>query len=416
LDDGTEYIINSPNYNQTVSNIAIGNCTEYSNAILILTLLDEELQTLIEPNQSIANSTIEVSMSIYDYFRTTKIANFSTSTVENPYSLCLNLNATNKTNLLINSIIKYTSEGYAKEYYNIKDLEFNEDTITQNINLYALNSSDSTEFKISLTGSNSLPVEDALIYIDRQYISEDVFKTVEVPLSDSNGETVGHFVRNDIVYNIRAIKDGTVIVSLTNVKAFCEDYTIGSCEITLNGVSTADELFNYNEELGIIYDSYPTYNDTLNEVTFGFTSSNGESKTINMLVERQDIFGNRSICNDTLTSSSGTLSCSTPSPSETTFEVKIYVDGNYVNNFIIDVSDNTPYGTFGYIVWFFLTLIIILITNDKSFVLIGTALAYIGAVVMGAIEGDIIGFASAGIWILIITILGVWKINKENPQ
>ena len=76
-------------------------------------------------------------------------------------------------------------------------------TAAQNITLFDLNLSDSTEFQLTFTGDDYLPLEDALIFIDRQYIAENTFKTVELPLTDSNGQTILHLVRNEVIYNIR---------------------------------------------------------------------------------------------------------------------------------------------------------------------------------------------------------------------
>ena len=42
--------------------------------------------------------------------------------------------------------------------------------------------------------------------------------------------------------------------------------------------------------------------------------------------------------------------------------------------------------------------------------------SFIGAIALGITRGSIVGVGSAGIWVLAIAILGIWKLNKDNPQ
>lgn len=411
LTDSTgTYYFNSTFNNQTVKNLDFDNCSAYSQVLYNFTVLDEELQINLE------NTSLDVSINVYDSSGENLITNFSTSSGDNPSTFCLNQNLTEDINYLLDATIKYEADDFATEYYNIQNFNLTNSTLNQKINLYDLNSSDATSFKIKFTGVDSLPLENALIYIDRQYLGENVFKTVEIPKTDSNGETIGNFVRNDIVYNLRVTKNGVLLATFENIRAFCSDFTIGNCEINLDALASADELFTYNNVLGIIFETNPTYNSTTDTISFSFTSSNGDPKTINMQVERNDIFGNRSICNSTLFSASGTLSCSIGDLTDTTLITKVYIDNYLISTTSINISDKAPYGDIGYVAWFILTLILVLVSNDKTWILVGMSLSYIGAVILGLVEGTIIGLGSAGVWLLSITIIGVWKLNKENPQ
>ncbi|GAG98947.1 unnamed protein product, partial [marine sediment metagenome] len=69
------------------------------------------------------------------------------------------------------------------------------------------------------------------------------------------------------------------------------------------------------------------------------------------------------------------------------------------------------------VLWFFLTfLFILLFAYSKTEILIGLVISFLGAIALGITRGNIVGLGSAGIWVLVIVILGIWKLNKENPQ
>lgn len=399
---------NSTSKNQTVQSISIDDCSVYSNSIFNITAKDEELLTIL------SNSTKEIAINLYSSDRSNSVFNLSGEYLNNPTEICLNHNLTSEVNYSLDVLIKYSSSGYADEYYNIVNLILSSDLVTQAISLYNLNSSDSTEFQLTFTGNDFLPVEDALIYVERKYISEDVFKTVELPKTDSNGQTILHLVRNDVIYNIIVIKDSEVLGRFTNLIAFCDDYTIGSCKVPLNALDQDTNVFDYDEELGILFENGPLYNDTTKDVSFSFSSVDGTMKTVSISAERSDVFGNTSICTNTLTSVSGTVSCNVGNISDSTLIISISVDGEIL---IISpvVLDDDGFGTMGYVGGFVLTLILILILgNTKEGLLVALLIGYIIAVASSMLIGGIIGVGTAGIWLIVLTVLGLYLTNRNK--
>ena len=323
LSDST--VLNLSIKNQTVYNLGLDNCSVYSNELLNFTVVDEEKQTILP------NATIEVAVNLYDETRSVVALNYSNLfKSENPLRICLNRNLTEDSSYLMDTIVRYESLYNANEYYNIVNSTINNNSKSKIITLYDLNLSDSTEFQLTFTGSDFLPVENALVYIKRQYIEENTFKTVELPKTDYNGQTILHLVRNDVIYNIQIIKDGSVLGTFRNLIAFCDDFTIGDCNMELNAFDSVESAFNYDSSLGIIF-SAPTYSESTNKISFSFTTDDGETKTVLLSIFRNDIFGNRSICNSSLTSSSGTLTCDIdPNLDESLLLTKVYVDNNLV--------------------------------------------------------------------------------------
>jgi hypothetical protein len=316
-------IINLTANNQTVYNISLDDCSAFSKEIYNFTILDEELQT------NLSDTTLEIAIKVYDASRSTIIINFSGSYLSNPTRICLNRNLTSGVTYLIDSLIRYESLISANEYYNIVNSSLTSATTLQNITLYDLNLTDSTDFQVTFTGDDYQPIENALIYLQRQYISENAFKTVELPLTDSNGQTILHMVRNNVIYNIIVMKDGVVLATFNNLNAFCEDFTIGDCKINLNSADANTDLFAYSD-LGITFNP-PFFNETSRDMTFSFTSIDGTSKLVLMNISRNNLFGNSSVCSTSLTSAGGTLTCSiSANIDDATLTTYIYVDGDLI--------------------------------------------------------------------------------------
>jgi len=410
LSDSTT--INTTTNNVTVLNIQIDNCSTFTKEILELTMVDEEMQT------SLSNTTIEFAADLLSSDRATIIANISGQFEnENPVSICISRNLTNGISYLFDSVIRYTANGYANEYYNIVGVELDEDSETELITLYNLNITDSTEFQLTFTGDDFLPVEDALIFVERQYISENTFKTVELPKTDSNGQTILHMVRNDIIYNIRVVKDGEILGLFTNLIAFCDDFSIGNCKIALNALSGDSAVTSYDDIVGIVYDSPPEFNDTSRVIAFSYSSVDGTSKVATMSVRRNDVFGNQTICTNTVVSSSGTLFCTVDSDiTDTNLITEIIIDGEVIAMDSTNIDD-TAYGSEGYFAWFILSIILaLMMASSKSGILISQLIGFIGAVSMGWSVGGIIGIGSAGVWVIILILVAIWKVNRNRSS
>jgi len=409
LSDSTE--INLSSQNQTVYNLAVDNCSSYTNELYNFSVVDEEEQT------PLPTATIETAFNFYDAQRSEIIFNYSMQFEGvNPLRICLNRNISSGSEYSLDVLVRYEDTGSANEYYNIVNTTINNESTSQKIILYDLNLTDSTDFQLTFTGSDFLPVENALVYVDRQYISENQFKTVELPKTDYNGQSVLHLVRNDVIYNIRILKDGVVLGNFENLVAFCEDFTIGDCNIELNAFDSVEAVYNYDESLGIIFTA-PSYNETSNKVTFNFLTEDGEAKTVKLEVSRNDIFGNRSICNSTLTSSGGTLTCNIdPNLDESNLKTEVYVDGVLAISGNVQL-DSSGYGVAGYLIMFVMAIsFILMFSGSKTGVLVAILLTFIASISFGLVAGDIIGIGASGLWLLVIVIIGIIKLNQERAQ
>lgn len=408
LDTGISFNLTSRT--QLVLNLGLDNCTINDKVILNFTSVDEELQTLI------ASPEIETAVKIYSGDRSQLVLNVSNLYVNNPTTICISNNLTNSSNYSVDVIVRYEAADYANEYYNIVNLFLNNATQPQVITLYDLNFSDSTEFRLTFTGTDYLPVENALVFVERQYISENKFKTVELPKTDSNGQTILHLVRNDVIYNIIVVKNNSVLGNFENIVAFCEDFTIGDCKIDLSGIQSTEAIFNYDSNLGIIFNE-PVYNETSRIISFNFLTSDGTSKTVTMEVVRNDIFGNRSVCNSTLTSSGGTLACLVgANVDETILGVKIFVNGEQSVQDTVNI-DREDFGVGGYLILFVMVMSFSFFFSDnKNMILIGLIVSFAASIGLGMVKSDLIGIGASGVYLIVIVFIGFWKLNKRRKE
>ncbi len=402
--------INTTSTNQTVQNLGIDNCSINNNTIFNYTMLNEEFQS------EISNANFEIDLKIFNSDKTQSILNFSESINNtNPVAICLSINLTNETVYAVDSTVKYSSIiDYVIEYYNIQNFTLKNSTIPQNINLFELLSADSTDFQITFKDSSFVTVENALIQINRQYVSEGVFKTVEIPKTDSNGQTVGHFVQNDVVYNIIVTKEGTVLGIFNNVIAFCEDATIGQCFIPLNALTSNLPVFDYDVEVGLSFDF--TYNETSRILTFPFTTTDGSVKNVSLNGVRLDSLGNTSICGDFLVSASGTLTCTVPvAVGNETIIIDIFVNGDLKIQNYISAGTEFDLGDAGYFLLFFLVLsCALMLSQSKIGVIIGTIIGFIAGILLSFFKGGLIGTGSSIVWLVIWGIAIIWKLNSER--
>ena len=412
--DGSTYI--SPSHNQTVSPIGIDDCSVYSKVILNYTLYDEETRILINvtsPN----NASMEVDVNISSITNGLTIMNFSKAyTNKSSASVCLNIDLNNSIYRL-DSQVRYEASSKVSEFHHIQNYSLTNTTTSQNISLYDLTSTDSTSFLITFKDTNFLPVKDALIDITRKYIADGVFRSVEIPKTDTSGNAVGHFDRDSVIYTIIISKNGEILATFDNVAVVCQDVLIGECTLNLNAASTTIPFTDWDTLGGINY--IMSFNKTSRTITTVFTTTDGTNKLVSINTTKFDRFGNTSICTDSLESSAGTLTCVVPGAyGNVTVVAKLYSDGELVttNTFYAGDSPTVNFGRNGYVFLLIMMLSIPLMFITSTIgVVIGVFLGLImGALLLIYTGGSIIGIGSTLIWVFVAGAIIIWKINHTE--
>ena len=97
---------------------------------------------------------------------------------------------------------------------------------------------------------------------------------------------------------------------------------------------------------------------------------------------------------------------------ESILKTNIYVDGilAVVGNVKLDT---TNYGVAGYLIMFVIAIsFILMFSGSKTGVLISMVLTLAGSIGLGLVSGNLIGIGASGLWLLIIIVVGIYKINS----
>jgi len=399
--------------NQSVFNFAIDDCSVYGILILNYSLLDEKTQT----NLGTDNTTIKIHAILSSFGTTTEVVNFSQLFNNiNPAQVCIG-GLQNETQYTLDVITSYQGKTHEIEYHNIQNFTLSNNTIPQNINLYDINTTESTDFLITFKDENFLLVDNALIDITRYYITDGIFKSVEVPKTDNDGQTIAHLVRNDVIYTIIVSKYGKILATFENKVAVCADYTIGDCIINLNAFTTGTIPTDFKTVGDLTYTL--SFDETTRTVTVIFTSVSGANLFVQLNSTKFDALGNKTICSDSITTSSGTLTCTIPdSFGNTTIITELYSGDDLITSSSFSIKEDV-FDTFGYVGIIMLLILVMILPfifiSNRNGMIIGTI---IGLVIGGLLNlftgGSMIGIGSYLIWIVIAGGIIIWKNSQGS--
>ena len=272
------------------------------------------------------------------------------------------------------------------------------------------------EFKITYKDASFLPVVNAVLDVQRYYIGNGTFETVELPPFDDNGETLANLVLGDVIYTFLIKKDNQILATFNNIKAFCDNAATGDCEINLNALSS----FVSSESYAAIdsVDLYMDYDDTTRTVSTVFSTTDGTSKTILLNVTTFDVLGNETVCTDSITSSSGTLSCVIPGTfGNSSAMASLVIDGRERAYKMISLWSSADQ-VYGFSTAFlgiisFLTVVGVALSSSAVVVILSIVLGV--AVNMGLliVSGSFFGAGASFLWLVVIGATLLWKANRR---
>lgn len=405
---------NSSSNNISVNIVGLDDCSAYTTRILNYTLYDEDTQSII-PNGVSGNGSIAVYVRLYSIDLSELIVNFSglfNST--NNASVCISNDVLNNSAFSLFSNVQYKATDYEIEHHNIQNLTLNNETGQQNISLFDLPTSRGTDFQLIYKDSTFLAVPDAVIQVQRQYLGEGLFKTVEAPITGSNGKTVAHLVRDDELYTFVVLKNGIILSTFENQVAFCQDIATENCVITLNALSSSGSTFDYDNTVGIAYST--VYNETSRLLSVIFATTTGTSANVSMNVVLADQLGNTTVCDNSLVSSSGTLSCTVPQAfgNETVY-LTLYLDGEPKFSTYVSLSEPVNMGVAGYFLIFIMIMsLVLMFAESKTMTVISVIIGFIAGSLFFMIKGGIMATGSAIMWLIVAGVILIYKLNSEG--
>ena len=227
---------NSTFNNQSVINIDVAECNSTFNAtVLNFTINDEETKTIF--NVSATNLTFEIDLDFYSQVDGSLINEYyNTFTNQNNISICLSAGTLDDSSYYLDADVFFKeANSHVAEYWfldngNLTSSDSLNSLTTKTVNLYDLESADSTSFLFNYYDSNGLAVDDSIVHVFRKYVGTGIFREVERSQSDTNGDTIIHLVEEDVIYYFIVSVDGVIQFTSTTYSALCQEVP---CSLTL---------------------------------------------------------------------------------------------------------------------------------------------------------------------------------------
>jgi len=343
----------------------------------------------------------------------------ATNKTTNPIRICVATSLLANTSYRLDSEIQYTADSYVTETHYIENMSITNSTIPVNVSLYSLLVTRSQEFLITFKDNNFIPVEGALIELTRQYLNLGQFLTVEIMKTDTDGRTVGHFVLNDEIYTLYVKKNGVLLATFENVKAFCSNIATGDCRINLNQASSSTRFEDFENAQNVSFTQ--SYNDTSKDYRVTFVTTDNSIKEVNLTILKYDNFLNQTVCSTATSGTSGSLNCTIPTAYyNNTLISKIYVEDVEVstNIFFATINNNAILTSSRYLLGFFLIVTLPLIAISSPVIsLTFFILGIIGASTFYLIDfGGFVGGFSVFLWIIVASLILIFKITRPKEE
>lgn len=402
---------------QYVYNITIDSCTAGSINMMNLTLQDEETKSYFNSSYKAYNASIEVDIDVYAPGDAIPFLSYvGRFNYTNNVSICINRNLTDR--YYTYSQIKYYADSYETEYYYIQNASITNASVPINITLFDLLSVDSTTFLVTYKDSSYLGIENALLVLKRKYVSDGVYRTVEIAATDENGQGILHLDTNGVDYAIEVYKDGTLLSTFDNIVAYCEDSVIGNCKINLYASASVTEADNFYTSRNIGYSV--SFNQSNKVATLNYVILDGSSSTVSINITKLDTYMNATLCSSDIEGSSGTLSCDVnTSYGNTTFLIEIYKDNELIASeaysIIEKATDIFGDNTIVLILAQFLTLAFMMLPSFIG-VMIALILGLIISVGLFLLSGSIFGSAASIAWMIIAIIILIIKFHNRGTS
>lgn len=403
---------NTTTQTQVVQPVQIDNCSNFTNGLFNLYLVDEENQTAININNS---GFINVYLNVYSSSSgTTLVTSYSNSFVDvNNASICIDDDLSSST-YYVTAKFQYGADSYRTEQYNLELEQISNANIPMNITLYDILTANSEAFEIIFKNGFFQLVEGALVTISREYVGEGLFKSVEIPITDSNGRAIASLSPEDTTYTIYVTKDGVQLASFENVVAKCQNQLTGECTISLNSVSSTTTPQNYAQLEGLsLQVNYDVATKTLSS---NYVTYSGEVSTVNMSAYLYNVYLNDSACSEQVSSSSGTLSCViSNSYDNKTLLVQVTADGEVIYESLLFLSPSPieAFGVDGIILGLIILMTIpLMFVGSAVLTIIGGLIGMLFASILIFTTGGALGIGVSMVWLLVAGGVLIWRMTR----
>lgn len=401
-------MLSTDNRIQLVRAVLLDNCSTYTNKVFNISLYDEVLKTSL-------NGDIELIYTLlntpdYDIINTIyySIANVSNAQV------CTGINLSGE-DLAYSVEIRYVSKGYAPELYHIQRAIL--PTSFNTINLYDLNETQSTEFKLTYQDSGFNFIEGAIIQLQRKYISEDIYRVVEAPLTSRDGTAVVHVDLDSVKYKVVVVKNGEILDTFDNIVFKCQSELTGECEQQLLGEINPSNDIDWDISRDFAYTI--SRNDSI--VTVAYTIPSTAPSSVNIVLIQKDQFDNVYTCNETVISSAGSIQCSITSTIGDIY-VDLYINKDGVpvafESYIIQEDGGIDFlGNNMIIVVILILSIVGMALTSPEWIILNAIVTMVLAGALYLINGVdfVVGLGSI-MWLVIAAVILIFKLTKQEDR
>jgi len=408
--------INTTAVNQLVKNTNVDDCSVYTTLVLNYTMYDERTQSRI--NGTVYNASIQVDLLVYPYGTSTSpIMNFSqTYSNSSNARVCLENSLVNEQYSMY-ATVKYQADDYITRYNYLQDFVLNSTNIPQHTGLYALKTTQGTPFLITYKNQQFVVEEGVLINIQRQYLGEGVYKTVDIEQTDYSGQATAYFDLSGAKYNILVTKNGTVQAYFNDTTLYCNYNLVGSCTLNLYAGSTFVPARDFTTYRNINYNS--VFTKSTSTLLIDFNTLDSSVSTFNLTAYLNTGYLNTTVCSSQVVTSAGSLSCVIPSTYQnSSVTYYFYKDNEVIESQTIYLNPSSS--SFSGIS---VTLSILLILSTSIMfvpsvigVLIGLGVGMVLAGIIFLTSGSLMGITSSLIWLGLVIVIIIWKINARGGE
>lgn len=327
---------------ETVTDNPLIECGAQSNiTVFNFTFLDEDSSTLLYGD---FESEFDVTSNV-DY--TTVNTTFNKYNQSN-IQICMYPEGSD---FIVDGTVKYTSTGYSTRYYHFQNIRVN--GTTNNINLYLLNSGNSSDITFTVKDNFDNSLSDYIIKATRFYVSEDAYKQVAMGLTDFEGESVIPLKLNE--WYIVILETNGSVVKIYPQKFFA------------TGTTDAELRTSFGVDISYLeyYDSVAATcidNENTQRLTCIFSDTSGRMVTLELTLEQRRLVGGYiDICSNSTTSSSGTVSCGYSGYNNTEIHYKLtgYLStdaAHIISSGVIETGTQTAFGVVGVLIIIFMSI------------------------------------------------------------
>jgi hypothetical protein len=288
------------------------------------------------------------------------------------------------------------------------------DLVPFSVKLYYLNTSIGTQFLINYVDFNYLTHPNALIQVQRQYLNDNTYKVVEIPLITSTGQSQGSFDTHNIRYKLIIVDKGQIVDVFDDVFPICQNIILGTCNINLRGVehvpTTTTGDFTY------------TINTSNNNIVLTYIIPSGTPRTVRLsTLQNSRFMDGITTCNTTMFASGGTITCGyNDTIGDSKVDLQIDVSGQPTLYGSVGVSENLSsfFLLNNYVIAFFLllTLVIMFVSSAMAMLLVaGVGVIYLGLIFL--INGMNVPLGVISIsWLIIAIGLAIYKISQKEER